>query len=308
MNELLQRYIEGNVTPEERREIMVWLEERPENEQEYRTLRKLYDFSLWNVAVAVSSRKKRFAVVRQAVIELMKVAALLLLGFIGARLFFFQTEDALRMQTIHVPSGQRVELVLADGTQVWLNSQSTLRFPDRFMAGSRQVELDGEGYFSVRHEAERPFVVRTERYAIRVLGTEFNVKAYRNSRIFETSLLRGEIEITTPGEEQVLQLMPWETAFIRNDSLLTGRIADANYFKWREGLFCFENETIESLIEKMQFYYDVSIEVQCTSLLGYRYSGKFRIKDGIEHVLKVLQHKHHFTYTRDEEMNRIVIR
>ena len=85
-------------------------------------------------------------------------------------------------------------------------------------------------------------------------------------------------------------------------------IRDSNYFKWKEGLFCFENESIQDLIDKLQLYYDIQIDVQRPSLLQYRYSGKFRIKDGVEHVLKVLQLKHKFTYTKNEEENLIIIK
>ena len=179
------------------------------------------------------------------------------------------------MQTIHVPAGQRAEVILADGTHVWLNSRSTLKFSEQFSANTRNVELDGEGYFSVQHNEKSPFTVQTPKYTIQVLGTEFNVKAYHNSPLFETALIKGSVEIT---------------------------------FKWKEGLFCFENESIQDLIDKLQLYYDIQIDVQRPSLLQYRYSGKFRIKDGVEHVLKVLQLKHKFTYTKNEEENLIIIK
>lgn len=331
----MQRYIQGDASAEEKRQIIDWIEEKPENRRRYFALRKLYDISLWNAdthemqtavragnATAAgappeetlgAARKpdakqtgRRFALRRLAT-KAAQIAAILLIGFFAARYLFTAEPGPARMQTIRVPAGQRAELTLADGTAVWLNSRSTLTFPDRFEAGKREVELDGEGYFTVTHDRHRPFTVKTGKYDVRVLGTEFNVKAYRGSEWFETALLKGSVEIAEAGQPQALRLRPNEVAATHGGPLQKTAIADYNYFKWKDGLFCFENETVENLIEKMQLYYDIRIEVRRLSLLRHRYSGKFRIKDGIEHVLKVLQLKHKFTYTKDEELNLIII-
>lgn len=313
MEELLLQYIKGEASEEEKRQVTRWLEESPENMREYMALRKLYDISLWNTDNQQQAKfGKKQKSLRHIMWEFTKVAAVLLIGFLAAWQVFHkqaETAEAVFMQTIHVPAGQRAELTLADGTKVWLNSRSTLKFPNQFRADSRKVELDGEGYFSVHHNEASPFTVQTKKYAIRVLGTEFNVKAYHKSDLFETALLNGSVEIAEANDMgHALRLTPNQRASASNGQLTTQTISDYNYFKWKEGLFCFENETVASLIEKMQLYYDVNIEVKKDSLFQYRYSGKFRIKDGIEHVLKVLQLKHKFTYTKDEEHNLIVIR
>lgn len=326
MEERLQRYIKGEASEAEKRQIIDWIDQQPEHMREYLAQRKLYDISLWNREAGLTAAAEqpdagkpkankagernlsgRRISLRRIAAETMKVAAVLLIGFLGARYFLTPDAGQPRMQTIHVPAGQRAEVTLADGTAVWLNSRSTLSFPDRFPAGSRQVELDGEGYFTVAHDARSPFTVKTGKYDIRVLGTEFNVKAYRRSKWFETALLKGSVEIADPENDRPLRLQPNEVASLHEGRLQTTAIPDHNYFKWKEGLFCFEDETVEQLIEKMQLYYDIRIEVRRPSLLQHRYSGKFRIKDGIEHVLKVLQLKHKFTYTKDEELNLIII-
>lgn len=335
MEELLQRYIRGDVSEEEKRQLIDWLDRRPENRREYLALRKLYDISLWNAGEAGTKascatentttpgstgkstadetakqrpeKSGRPATLRRIATEIVKIAAILVIGFFGARYLFTDGPDNPRMQTIRVPAGQRAQLTLADGTGVWLNSRSTLTFPDRFEAGSRQVTLDGEGYFTVAHDEKKPFTVKTGRYDIRVLGTEFNVKAYHDSQLFETALLKGSVEIASAGNRAALRLKPNQQASLAGGKLVTTTIPDSNYFKWKEGLFSFENETVENLIEKLQLYYDIRIEVRRPALLRHRYSGKFRIKDGIEHVLKVLQLKHTFTYTKDEELNLIII-
>lgn len=308
MTELLQRYIKGEVSEEEKRRIMLWLDESPENRREFMALRKLHDISLWQTYSEEnhSVHKKRFPL-RKLTIEILKIAAILLIGFFGTRLV--QTRpDTLHMQTIHVPAGQRAEITLADSTHVWLNACSTLKFPEHFNSDTRQVELDGEGYFCVRHDEDTPFIVHTTKYAVRVLGTEFNVKAYSNTPLFETALIKGSVEIGFPDWKHRLQLKPREIARVVNGKLEKSTIRNYDYFKWKEGLFCFENESIRELIKKLELYYDTRIEIRQPSLLQYSYSGKFRIQDGIEHVLKVLQLKHRFTYTKDDDKNLITIR
>lgn len=309
MKELLQRYIKGEVSEKERLKIASWLDESPENMREFLVLRKLYDISLWQANTdKTNSVKKVHYSIRKVMAEILKIAAIFLIGFWGSKQLQIQQSNKKQMQTIHVPAGQRAEITLADGTHVWLNSRSTLKFPEQFSANTRNVELDGEGYFSVQHNEESPFIVQTPKYAIQVLGTEFNVKAYHNSPLFETALIKGSVEITSPDLSQHLRLKPDEIAVANNGRLETSHISDYNYFKWKEGLFCFEDESIQDLIDKLQLYYDIQIDVQRPALLQYRYSGKFRIKDGVEHVLKVLQLKHKFTYTKNEEENLIIIK
>lgn len=309
MEELLQRYIKGEVTEDERIRVVVWLDESPDHMDEYIVLRKLYDITLWNDKVkdplSIKRRKKSLLNIG---LEIIKIAAIFLIAFVGSHYYLNQHQPASKLQTIHVPAGQRVELTLSDGTDVWLNSSTTLRFPTYFTADSRKVELEGEGYFIVKHDADCPFIVQTEKYAVRVLGTEFNVKAYRGSNSFETALLNGSVEILTPDRKNNIRINPDQMAILLDGKIVTENIPDKNYFKWKEGIFCFENESVASLMEKLELYYDVNIDMQSKALLKDRYSGKFRMKDGIEHVLKVLQLKYKFSYTKDDETNLIVIK
>ena len=309
MEELLQRYIKGEVTEDERIRVVVWLDESPDHMDEYIVLRKLYDITLWNDKVkdplSIKGRKRSLLNIGLGII---KIAAIFLIAFVGSHYYLNQHQPASKLQTIHVPAGQRVELTLSDGTEVWLNSSTTLRFPTYFTADSRKVELEGEGYFTVKHDADCPFIVQTEKYAVRVLGTEFNVKSYRGSNSFETALLTGSVEILTPDRKNNIRINPDQMAILLDGKIVTENIPDKNYFKWKEGIFCFENESVASLMEKLELYYDVNIDVQSKALLKDRFTGKFRMKDGIEHVLKVLQLKYKFSYTKNDETNLIVIK
>ena len=292
MKELLQRYIKGEVSEKERLKIASWLDESPENMREFLVLRKLYDISLWQANTdKTNSVKKVHYSIRKVMTEILKIAAIFLIGFWGSKQLHIQQSNQTHMQTIHVPAGQRAEVTL-----------------EQFSANARNVELDGEGYFSVQHNENSPFTVHTQKHDIQVLGTEFNVKAYHNTSLFETALLKGSVKISSPNLRNGLQLKPNEIVSIENRMLKKSTINNSDYFKWKEGLFCFENESIQDLIKKLELYYDTTIEIQRPSLLKHHYSGKFRIQDGIEHVLKVLQLKHKFTYIKDDDKNLIIIK
>lgn len=308
MDELLMKYIKGETTPEEREKVVRWLDEDPEHLHQYHSLRKLYDISLWSPIEESQQEEKQTRTLKPVWIEFLKVAAVILITFLGTKAFFDWKEDPVKMQTVIVPAGQRAELLLADGTKVWLNSRSKLKFPDRFQKDARNVELDGEGYFEVTHQEEAPFTVHTSKYDVKVLGTEFNVKAYNSKNQFETSLLKGCVEVSDANKSQIVRLRPDEKVISDGSQLIRSVILDKNYFRWKEGLLCLDDESIGGLIDKLELYYDVKIIVQQASLMKYHYSGKFRISDGVEHVLKVLQLKHKFTYTKDEEQNLIIIK
>lgn len=312
--ELLNKYIAGDATPEEKEEVARWLDADKKNMKEFLALRKLYDISIWQqeqTPVAkdnLSLGNKRWTL-RSASFELAKVAAIFILAFTIVYSFLINEDnDSAKMQTIFVPPGQRAELTLTDGTKVWLNAKTTFTFPDKFTANNRRVTLDGEGYFDVTKNPEKPFIVNTERYDIKVMGTEFNVTAYSGSSVFETSLLKGAVEVFSPAKDTKVSLEPHMRTYEENGILKKDTIEHENYFLWKEGLICFYDEPVDKMIKKLQLYYDVKIDVQNKTLLNNRYSGKFRTKDSVEHVLKVLQLNNKFSYEKDNDRNLITIK
>lgn len=312
--ELLNKYIAGDATPEEKEEVARWLDADKKNMKEFLALRKLYDISIWQqeqTPVAkdnLSLGNKRWTL-RSASFELAKVAAIFILAFTIVYSFLINEDnDSAKMQTIFVPPGQRAELTLTDGTKVWLNAKTTFTFPDKFTANNRRVTLDGKGYFDVTKNPEKPFIVNTERYDIKVMGTEFNVTAYSGSSVFETSLLKGAVEVFSPAKDTKVSLEPHMRTYEENGILKKDTIEHENYFLWKEGLICFYDEPVDKMIKKLQLYYDVKIDVQNKTLLNNRYSGKFRTKDSVEHVLKVLQLNNKFSYEKDNDRNLITIK
>ncbi len=310
--EILQRYIEGNVTPEEIITVVDWLDTDENNVREFMALHKLNDISLLNQPENQTdiSKKKKTISFRQIGYELAKIAAILIIFWGGTKLYETTTtkEDVITYQTLYVPAGQRAELLLPDSTRVWLNARSKLVYPISFGKGTRHVELNGEAYFDVIHNEKQPFVVKTSLMDIQVLGTEFNVTAYSGSSDFEVSLLRGSIELSSPNLSSGYRMKEKENIKLQNNKLISKNISDYDYFRWKEGLICFNNESVATIIEKLKLYYDIDIEVYNPKFMNSRYSGKFRTKDGIEQVLKVLQIEHKFTYTKNNDLNLITIK
>jgi ferric-dicitrate binding protein FerR (iron transport regulator) len=285
------------------------LEEDVTHALEYQSLRRVHDLNTWNMEYknkkAIGARDN-FRL-RKVIFELMKIASVLIIGIFSTYLWMLMPKDIIpSLQTIYVPYGQRTELILSDGTEVWLNSGTTLTFPEHFADNSRDITLDGEGYFKVTKDKTKPFIVHTNKYNVRVLGTEFNVKSYTKNNYFETALLEGSVAILSDQSLPII-LKENETVYLSDSILTKGHINDFNYFKWREGLICFEKENLLSLFRKLELYYDIQIVLNNEQLLKWSYTGKFRIRDGVEHVLRVLQLRHEFQYTKDNESNMIII-
>lgn len=306
--EILQRYVEGNVSPEEIIAVVDWLDADESHVREFMALHKLNDISLLNQpdSKVDVQKKKKTITFRQIGYELAKIAAILILFWGGTKLYETTSvkENVIAYQTLYVPAGQRAELILPDR----LNARSKLVYPISFGKDIRQVELNGEAYFDVIHNEKQPFVVKTPQMDIQVLGTEFNVTAYSSSSDFEVALLRGCIELSSPRLSSNYRMKEKEHIRLQNNKLISKDISDYDYFRWKEGLICFNNESVATIIEKLKLYYDIDIEVYNQKFINSRYTGKFRTKDGIEQVLRVLQIEHKFTYTKNNDLNLITIK
>ena len=312
--ELLQQYVEGNITDEEAAEVVAWLDADEANVREYMALHKLYNIALVNnkaasqAPVTAMERTK----LRRLGIELGKVAAVAL-AVIGIGHLFntwnSSAEKPVAWQTLYVPAGQRAQIKLADNTVVWVNAKSTLTYPVGFGRDRREVKLDGEAFFDVQADPEHPFHVKTPMMNVVVTGTEFNVSSYSDSEIFSIALLKGVVSLQSVGDgSEVYRMKPNDQIRFSDNQLHVSTIKDPDYFRWREGLICFNNETVGDIIKKLELYYDIRIDVQRTDLPQHRYTGKFRTKDGIEQVLKTLQLEHDFRFVKDSEKNRITIK
>lgn len=307
--DLIRKYIRGEASIPEKEIVLRWINEKSEHKKEFLALRKLYDLSLWNIPeTSAPSHSHKFRQSLSIFKNVLKIAAIVLLTLGVNRYFFPPEEEVSHTQTLEVPAGQRAYLTLSDGSSVWLNAKTTLTFPDRFDSKTRKVKLNGEAYFQVSHNEQHPFIVETEHYDVKVLGTEFNVMAYQGSPIFETSLLSGCVEVKELNQPETVRLKPNEKVFLQNGKLKKATFTHENNFLWKNGIIYFDNLPFPEIIQKLQLYYDISIKIENPTLSDFRCTGKFWTKDGIEHVLRVLQLKKGFTYIKDEEHHVITIK
>lgn len=159
---------------------------------------------------------------------------------------------------LSVPRGGEFQVILADGTKVWLNASTTLKYPRRFSGGERRVQLTGEAYFEVSHHPEKPFIVETPAMDIRVLGTAFNVNAYEGEETVHTTLVNGKVDVCYRGGVPV-GLQPGEQLLVVNDSLIRKEVNLRHFTSWKEGRFLFENTTLEEIARQISRWYDVEV-------------------------------------------------
>jgi ferric-dicitrate binding protein FerR (iron transport regulator) len=208
-------------------------------------------------------------------------------------------------QELYAPAGQRARITLPDGSTVWLNAGSTLRYPSVF-GGERRVDLAGEAFFDVARDPGKPFIVSTVSLEITALGTQFNVFSYPGAEYASASLVDGSVEVHMQGERNGTVLNPGQELVCANGRLCLEEM-DKDRLLWKEGIYTFKGQNLEKIISKLELYYDVDIVVTNPKILRYQYTGKFRQRDGAMEILRIIQKIHHFKIHRNEESNRITL-
>lgn len=310
--ELLHIYFKGEATPEEEKQILDWAEASPENYREYLQERKIWNAIL--VGYHPSASTGELAQVKSFAFNLWKAigiaASVALLISLSWTFLTIADRKPEHLQAVLVPAGQRVKLVLEDGTKVWLNSNSSFTYPTSFGSKAREVELNGEGFFEVAKDTRKPFVVKTKKYDVKVLGTTFNVYAYdHEASTFETSLLSGSVNVLSKENKNNPIILKANEKVIEVNGLLHKEAIDnLDRFRWKDGLICLDDVPFETLMEKFSLYYDIRIKIENPHVSDYRCTGKFRQSDGIEYALRVIQKDLKFKFVRNDETNTITIK
>ncbi|MBF6626978.1 MAG: FecR family protein [Proteiniphilum sp.] len=302
--ELLHRFFEGKTSLDEERQLRQWLTESEENEKIFLQERITHDALSLTPQKVRNRRKKLFDFTPWMISTAAAVALLIIAG--GLYLNDIRSHQE-QYNTILVPPGQRINLILADNSNVWLNANTTLRYPTQFSRKKRTVYLDGEAYFEVSRNRKKPFIVKTGLGEVKVTGTSFNVEAYSQSERFETSLFEGAVDIYN-GEEKLTSLKPNEKSIIENGIYSISKITNTDKYLWRHGLIAFNSKKLEDILLTLEKYFAVEIQIDTNQLPLHTYTGKFRQSDGVDYALRVLQKSIHFNYHRDEETGIIYIK
>jgi ferric-dicitrate binding protein FerR (iron transport regulator) len=200
-----------------------------------------------------------------------------------------ETTTETLYNTITTPRGGQYAVTLADGTKIWLNAASSLKYPTAFAGMTRQVELTGEAYFEIAADLQKPFKVRLNGMDVQVLGTRFNIKAYQDDTTIRTTLLDGAVKLSAATAGESL-LKPGQQAILRpNQRHFTIREVNTNNaVAWRNGYFAYENEDIHDIMKDMSRWYNVDVEYNNHSI-ERKFGGTISRYQNAEDMLQVLE-------------------
>lgn len=190
--------------------------------------------------------------------------------------------------TITTPRGGQYQLVLADGSKVWLNAESSLKFPVAFTGRERKVELTGEGYFEVAHDASKPFRVSVNDMTVEVLGTHFNVNAYGDENNVKATLLEGSVKVAEGGQSVMLQ--PGQQAKVSTEKIsVVNNVNLESVVAWKEGLFYFDNDNIQKVMRQLERWYDIDVSYE-GSIPAALFSGQMKRNLTLSQVMQILEY------------------
>lgn len=197
--------------------------------------------------------------------------------------------DEIVYNELIVPIGGEYRLLLADGTVVYMNSESRLKYPVRFTGKDRVVELEGEAYFEVTPDEAHPFIVRTIKLDVTVLGTGFNVMAYENDARTEVTLVNGKVDVTSG---KVREILTPSSQFVMNNENREYEVRTVNvntYVDWKSGVLNFDGMPLEELADKLGRWYEVKFFFSNESLKHLKFSGAFKKYNNIDYILSLIE-------------------
>ena len=284
--ELIYRFFEGKTSYQEEKQIKQWIESSDDHYALFLQERKMYDALLLTDTTASLKRKKNI-ILPYYVAGI--AAAILLALIIGGVYLYTLTDKNEQYNTIFVPAGQRINLILSDNTNLWLNANTTFRYPTKFSKETRTVYLDGEAYFEVTTDKSRPFIVSTNDMEIEVFGTSFNVMAYPNDNSVETTLVEGSVKVKASKYNLVLE--PGKQAKFDKilDNLQETKVNTELYTSWKVGKYIFEYENLQNVMTKLSRWYDAEITFLNTNAENLHFSGTLYKYNDIKQTLHIIE-------------------
>jgi ferric-dicitrate binding protein FerR (iron transport regulator) len=297
---LIARFLNGNCTSEEYQKLINWIDESPDHKQEYLTLKDMWDsarplrdktdkqLALFYKNELEKTRKSHSLWIRYSV----SVASILLIGLLISVLVTQEmTSRPVNYQVFSVPLGSRSKVLLADGTEVNLNSGSELKYSSDFVSGNRVVQLTGEGFFEVKSDKDHPFVVKTKDFNVKVTGTRFNVCTYYENNYSSATLAEGKIELQIVSSKQNFEIKSGEKFQLdRKTRKYYLENADIeSEIAWKDGEFIFRNIPYPELVKRLERWYDVKLYYSDEGLQKFAYTGRFKNQETIWQVLDALK-------------------
>jgi ferric-dicitrate binding protein FerR (iron transport regulator) len=314
--EIIEKYLLNNCSEEECEELLKWVETSEDNKRLFSEMKNTFtlidiansgknDINLsenYNVVLNKINKSSRFILSSG-----WRIAASIVVTF-GLTAFFsyliWHKPTQVVTHELSVPSGQQAQLTLGDGTKIWLNSKSKLTYPGTFEGDLREVTLEGEGYFQVSHNAQKPFIVKTSDINIKVLGTSFNVTNYSDEDNITLSLETGSVSLTKKGnDKEVAKLKPSDQiVYSRKSSNIEFYHGDAEIYKsWLKGQFKFRNLSFLEISRRLSRNFNVNFVFKSNEMKYIKYSGSFYNYEPLDQILKIMQTNSSFKYKIDKD-------
>lgn len=302
--ETLYKYFNNCASEEERKEVVAWAQASPENQKEFCRERNIYNAILLSSSTV---QHTQYDFRRHYRIQLLRIAAvvILLLSVAFGSFYFTLGDRIVPLYSLTVPAGNSNTLLLPDGTKVWLNAESTIKYPSSFLGLQRNIEIEGEAYLEVAHNRWRPFVVNTPNGKIKVLGTKFYVSSTDEEKDFMVSLIEGSVKISSGNKSATLK--PGYRAQFKDGEFKQSVIRTLENELWKDGIYYFKDKSFDELMEGFEKCFGVKISVDREIQSAEHYTGKFYRYNGVQHALQALQHDFDFDFKWNKDHNTILI-
>jgi ferric-dicitrate binding protein FerR (iron transport regulator) len=309
--ETIAAYLAGECTKTEKQEIERWRQENTENEQNFERWQVLWQASGKNRQNFKPDTAKAWQKINPAnqpsapfkeihhnpqpkLFDWVKKLAAILLLAIGLGWGLWELSRVMDTPAISwiekTTAHTKNEVLLADGTKIWLNEQSKLRYPEQFNTNTREVFLEGEAFFEVAENSQKPFLIHTQGAVTRVLGTSFNVRSYIIEPTIEVNLVSGKVAfgLANKASDKNVTLKPSQKAVLNKATqvITISGTQDTNFLAWKTGTLVFQDATLRDALQAIEQYYKVKFAVADSPLLDCRFTGSFT-KASLEDILQV---------------------
>jgi transmembrane sensor len=311
---LIANFLSGEATHAEIDELNRWLSESPankrlfeENQRIWQKSHAYFSFSdidsdrlkINNRIIQQTSKSTTIIGFPSWVFRVAAILALPIMLGIGWYLGSNGKSSETALCEVTAPKGQISKCVLADGTEVWLNAGTTIKYDPSLSGNVREVQLDGEAYFRVSKNKHKPFLVTTKHARIKVLGTVFNLKAYSGEDKVETTLEEGSVEFSLNGSAaKPVEMKPGEQVVynISEKRISVGKVETYLHTAWKDGKFVFKDADLKTIIAELEKLYDVRIHLENDALLKLHFRGMFEYEQNIFSALETLERTTNMKY------------
>lgn len=303
IEQLIINYLTKKASPEDVDKLNNWIEESSENYQYYQQTRNIWEmthpaFNPEDININSAHEKimqklqqKKWYVTMYTYWQ--KVAAILLLPLLIFSTYYIITTNQqepppITYQEIFAPYGTHSTVNLPDGSIVWLNAGSSIKYPTVFTSGNRDVYLTGEAYFEVQSDTKNPFYVHLDKVKVRATGTAFNIEAYKHDSLIAVTLIEGKVDITI-GNNQSFDLLPGERMgyYIGSARCEVIKTDTYKWYAWKDGTMVFRDDPLEYVFKKIGKTFNVHIDVN-PEIANFPYRATFK-EEPLDEILRLLK-------------------